>query len=222
MFTIEEPDCPSPVQREGHRPKKLLVFPRRTALVEAGDEPECLHRIVDGWAVQCRFLDDGKRQITGLFVPGDHFDPVSIVRPVASQSLVALTLLTVQCAALSSLRTETGVSCCERWWPETVRLMAIQTEWLVNLGKRNALEKLAHLFCELQLRVADKNRAVFDFPLSQVDLADICGMTPVHINRTLQQMRGERLIELHHRKLEIVNRPALEQLSGFDESYLHI
>lgn len=220
MLVINEPRFPSPLKRQGYEKNKVQGFPARAVVMNAGDKPECLYRVVEGWAATCRFLDDGKRQVTGLYLPGDHFDPGWIVRPSVLQSSIALTPLTLRCFTFSDLREGDRADREGHWWAETVRSMAIQTEWLVNLGKRSALEKLAHLFCELQMRAVGGDEAVFDFPLTQVDLADICGMTSVHINRTLQQMRNLRLIELNHRQLEILDRKALEQLCGFDPAYL--
>jgi CRP-like cAMP-binding protein len=217
---INEPPYPMPLKLQHAEKTITQSYPARSVLVDAGDDPEYLYRIVNGWAAQCRFLDDGKRQITSLALPGDYCDPAWIVRPTAMQSVIALTPLTVRRTSLAPFRNGDGKTMATRWWAESMRSAAMQTEWLVSLGKKSALEKLAHLFCELQTRAVGRERSRLDFPLTQTDLADICGMTSVHINRTLQQMRSMQLIELHHRQLEISDRDALERLCGFDPAYL--
>ncbi len=102
---------------------------------------------------------------------------------------------------------------------------AIAREWIVNVGQRNALERMAHLFCELLYlyRAVGLNQGLScTLPLTQVELAETLGLSSVHVNRTLQELRRQKLISLNGRTLTIQNLPALEELSFSNPDYLHL
>jgi CRP-like cAMP-binding protein len=109
-------------------------------------------------------------------------------------------------------------------WTETLIDASIFREWVVNVGRRSAKARVAHLLCELALRL-DKIGAGkdgnYEFPLTQEQLADATGLTPVHTNRTLQALRTDRLIELNGRSLKVIDWPDLRRVGDFDELYLH-
>jgi CRP-like cAMP-binding protein len=110
------------------------------------------------------------------------------------------------------------------WWHELVTT-AIQREWTVNLGQRSAYERLGHLLVELYLRLKTVGRAQdgrCDFPLTQNDLADATGLTAVHVNRTLQELRRDGLIELERKQLHILDLERLRDVSMFNANYLHL
>lgn len=103
--------------------------------------------------------------------------------------------------------------------------VAIQREWTLNLGQRTAYERLSHLMVEMFLRlqtVGLTNGNACDFPLTQVDLADATGLTAVHVNRTLQELRKDGLIELQSRRLVIPDMRALKGVAMFNDNYLHL
>jgi len=119
------------------------------------------------------------------------------------------------------------------WHPAVARSLRISTlvdeatlrEWLLNVGRRTAVERIAHLFCELLLRlqavglVSENSVAL---PLTQVDLADTTGLSTVHVNRALQELRRQGLIELTRGRLTILNQPRLRALAEFKANYLHL
>jgi CRP-like cAMP-binding protein len=110
------------------------------------------------------------------------------------------------------------------WWSTLVE-EAIAREWIVNMGQRNALERMAHLFCELlyRFRAVGLNQGLScTLPLTQVELAETLGLSSVHVNRTLQELRRQELITLNGGTLTIQNLPALEDLSFFNPEYLHL
>jgi CRP-like cAMP-binding protein len=110
------------------------------------------------------------------------------------------------------------------WWHELVTA-AIQREWTLNIGQRSAYERLGHLLVELYLRLQTVGRARdgrCDFPLTQNDLADATGLTAVHVNRTLQELRGDGLIELERKQLHILDLDRLMDVSMFNPNYLHL
>jgi CRP-like cAMP-binding protein len=102
---------------------------------------------------------------------------------------------------------------------------AITREWIVNVGQRNALERTAHLFCELlyRFRAVGLNQGLScTLPLTQVELAETLGLSAVHVNRTLQELRRQKLITLDDGRLTIQNLRILEELSFFNADYLHL
>ena len=110
------------------------------------------------------------------------------------------------------------------WWATLVDEATLR-EWLVNVGQRPALTRVAHFFCELLLRLRAVGLAEddgCDMPLTQEDLADVFGLTPVHVNRTLQELREAGLIVLRNRRLEIPDAERLKAFCGFNPNYLHL
>jgi CRP-like cAMP-binding protein len=110
------------------------------------------------------------------------------------------------------------------WWDALVTV-AIQREWTLNVGQRDAYERIAHLLVELFLRLravglTDGKRC--DFPVTQVDLADATGLTSVHVNRMLQDLRRDGLVELEKRSLTIPDLQRLKDAAMFNENYLHL
>src|SRR5271156_5275856 len=110
------------------------------------------------------------------------------------------------------------------WWSTLVE-EAILREWIVNVGQRNALERMAHLFCELlyRFRAVDLNQGLScTLPLTQIELAETLGLSSVHVNRTLQELRRQKLITLEGGMLTIEDLDALREVSFFNADYLHL
>jgi CRP-like cAMP-binding protein len=196
-------------------------------LARSGERPDHLHQILQGWAGRYRLLSDGRRQITGLYLPGDLCDPCWLDGGRAVQSVVALTPI----QATRTLRREMESQAAEDvglmkfLWRQTQFTQQIQAEWLVNLGRKNAMERLSHLLCELYTRLSSAGAAdqkSCEMPLTQLDLADLAGLTPVHVNRTLQEMRSMQLIELQSRRLTILDWESLRRIGWFDPTYLAV
>jgi CRP-like cAMP-binding protein len=203
-----------------------FVEPRRD-LVSEGDRPRFVHLVLDGWGSRYKSLPDGKRQIVGLFVPGDFCDVNVYILRHMDHSIGAITRLKVamitpeEMSALTEGRPRVTQAL---WWHELVTT-AIQREWTVNLGQRSAYERLGHLLVELYLRLKTVGRAQdgrCDFPLTQNDLADATGLTAVHVNRTLQELRRDGLIELERKQLHILDLERLRDVSMFNANYLHL
>lgn len=110
------------------------------------------------------------------------------------------------------------------WWATLVD-EAVLREWLTSMGQRDAFSRIAHLLVELWLRMRAIGLAAndsFSLPLTQTDLGDALGLTPVHINRTLQRLRGDGLITLERKQLTIHGPDRLMELAGFEPNYLHL
>ncbi|HZI42377.1 MAG TPA: Crp/Fnr family transcriptional regulator, partial [Gemmatimonadaceae bacterium] len=172
-------------------------------------------------------LPDGKRQIVSLFVPGDFCDVNVYILKQMDHSIAAITRLKVAMISpdeMNALTAERPRITQALWWHELVSV-ATQREWTLNLGQRSAYERLAHLLIELYMRLNVVGRAHdgrCDFPLTQNDLADATGLTSVHVNRTLQELRRDRLIELERKQLHILDLPRMMDVAMFNPNYLHL
>jgi CRP-like cAMP-binding protein len=199
----------------------------RRDVVTEGDKPRHVHLMLDGWACRYKQLPDGKRQIVSIFVPGDFCDVNVYILKQMDHSIGAITRLKVAMITpeeMNALTTDRPRITQALWWHELVTA-AIQREWTLNLGQRSAYERIAHLLIELYLRLNNVGRAHngrCDFPLTQNDLADATGLTSVHVNRTLQELRRDNLIELERRQLQILDMPGLMDAAMFNPNYLHL
>ncbi|MCJ2131680.1 Crp/Fnr family transcriptional regulator [Methylobacterium sp. E-045] len=200
---------------------------KHSDIISEGDDPHHVNLILDGWACRYKQLDDGRRQIIAFFVPGDLCDSHVYILREMDHSIVALTpvrLAEISRATLERMADDHGRVTKALWW-DTLVTVAVQREWTVNLGQRTALERLGHLFCEVFLRlrgVGLTDGATCDFPLTQVELADALGLSNVHINRTLQELRRAGLIGLKGGRLTIPDFDALQRASLFNPNYLHL
>jgi CRP-like cAMP-binding protein len=223
-FTRLSPDDKSALAEASRNVR--FVDARRDVIAE-GDKPRYVHLVLDGWACRYKQLPDGKRQIVSLFVPGDFCDVNVFILKYMDHSIGAITRLKVamitgdEMTALTSTRPRITQAL---WWHELVTA-AIQREWTLNLGQRSAYERIAHLLIELYIRLRTVGRAQHgrcDFPLTQNDLADATGLTAVHVNRTLQELRRDGLIELDRKQLQILDLERMMDASMFNANYLHL
>jgi CRP-like cAMP-binding protein len=202
-------------------------IPARRDLVREGDPPTAIYVVLEGWACRYKTLPDGRRQIVGLFVPGDLCDLHVFLLKEMDHNVGALTRLRV--ASIGSEEFQQLMDNYPRvnralWWNELVTV-AIQREWTLNIGQRSAYERIAHLMCEMYTRM--KSVGLVDgesctFPLTQSDIGDATGLTAVHVNRTIQDLRHDGLIELHSRRLVIRDLPRLKSAAMFTPNYLHL
>ncbi|WP_222926979.1 Crp/Fnr family transcriptional regulator [Sphingomonas gilva] len=199
----------------------------REDIIREGDPPHLVYLVLNGWACRYKTLEDGRRQILAFLLPGDLCDINNNVLQEMDHSIGAITPVTV--AQIGHERIADAVAAFPRlsralWW-HTLTSIAIQREWTVNIGQRSAFERIGHLLCELfaRLEAVGLTRGTqCDFPLIQTEIAGATGLTPVHVNRTLQELRGEGLIVLGNRVLDIPDMPRLQAASLFVADYLHL
>ena len=203
-----------------------VVAPRRD-LIREGERPSYVHLMVDGWACRYKTLPDGRRQVVAFFVPGDFCDLNVYILRQMDHSIGAITRLGVADISREDMDTLTANHpriTQALWWDSLVQ-HAIQREWTLNLGQRTAYERISHLLVELYLRLKTVGltwNGTCDFPLTQVDIADATGLTPVHVNRTLQELRRDDLIVLERKQLTIPDLKRLTEVSMFNPNYLHL
>lgn len=202
-----------------------LMAARRN-IIREGDRPDHVHLIVEGWAARYKLLPDGARQITAFLIPGDFCDIHVTVLAEMDHSIATLTKARVAAVPRAKIRELVERPSLARafWWATLVD-EAVLRAWIVNAGRRDAYEAIGHLMCELYVRLRNVGLTTdhrFDLPLTQEEIADALGLTPVHVNRVLQRMRGEDLITLKAGLLTILDYPRLESAAGFNPNYLHI
>lgn len=208
-------------------PVRLHTLAARQDIVRDGDKPAHCCLLLDGWAYRYKLLGDGRRQILSFHIPGDIPDLQSLHIPTMDCSLASMTKATVAFIphdSLSDLASQhPGVSAM--FWRETLIDAAIFRAWMVGMGRRSAFEQVAHLFCEMYLKLqavemADHYRC--PLPITQIDLADAVGLTSVHVNRVLKEMRSRTLITLHDQTLVIEAWDELLRIAEFDPTYLQL
>lgn len=207
--------------------EKERAFGARSVIVHEGDKVGRIHVLSEGWACRYKHLADGRRQITAVLVPGDVMDLDSLRFGRAGETVATITPCAVAALGSAAVR-ELGLS-HPRIGEAMAWLGAVENAALaernVCLGRRSAREHLAHLLCELQARLAaigEADESGFALPLTQEQIADIMGLSSIHVSRTFMDLRSEGLIELQRRRLEIRNLRELRRVAGFRPDYLHL
>lgn len=201
-------------------------FPAGATIIRDG---ALLHRsalLVDGMVARRKDLSEGQRQLMELHVPGDFIDLHGFPLKRLDHDVAAMTAATIAWVPHEALRriTETEPHLTRLLWLSTLMDAALQRERILSIGRRAARARIAHLVCELQARLAVigmADEAGYDLPLTQNDLADATGLTPVHVNRMLRELREADLMTFRGRRVTIHDRAALAAAAEFDPGYLH-
>lgn len=199
----------------------------RQDIITQGERPEDVYVVLSGFAYRYKVLRNGKRQIIALLLPGDTSDLHVAILGVMDHCIATLSPCTIaalpQGTVTNLAQQHPRISRALRW--ATLVDEAISREWLVNTSRREASQRMAHLFCELLVRlqvvgVGDADRC--PFPLTQTDLAEVMGLTSVHVNRTLQFLRDQGLITLRKHQVIAPNVGKLKDFCDFNPDYLHL
>lgn len=202
-------------------------FPPNRDLVRAGTPLPGVYMILSGFACRYVTLHGGQRQILGYLLPGDIFDVRACFAQRTDffvQSLSEVRATTIPGPALMAL-TNRFPQLMRELWRLTAIEDAITRQWQLNVGRRSAIQRLSHLLCECFVRlsaagVANDNSC--PMPLTQADLADALALTPVHVNRTLTQLRKAGLAVLKGHRLTILDAAALYAVAEFEPGYLQV
>jgi CRP-like cAMP-binding protein len=196
-------------------------------LMREGDRPSESLFLITGFAARYNLLRKGKRQITALHVPGDFVDLHSFLVKRMDHGVMAITPCTLGVVPHEALRAITETQ------PHLTRVLgvniavdaAIHRQWIVCIGRQSALEHSAHLFCEMFLRlqaVGLTEDYSFKLPLTQAELGDTLGLSTVHVNRIIQELRAEGLITWRGETVVITDWPRLQELAEFDPTFLSL
>ena len=202
-------------------------IPADHTLIYPGVELDHSTLLLDG--IMCRYKDlrGGERQITELHVAGDFVDLHSFTLKHLDHAIMSLSPCRIASVPHQRLRdiTERLPHLARLYWFATNLDAAIHREWAVSLGRRTARAKLAALFCELQVRlqiVGLADESGYDLPITQSDLAECSGLTNVHVNRTLKDLRESELVHFRGGRVTILDLAGLRRAGEFDPAYLYL
>lgn len=207
-------------------PCEIKTLQRGQYLTREGEQASACHLLISGFAHRHKLTGSGSRQILSIHIPGDFADLDNFLLEVADhnvQCLTACDLAVIPKKALVDLASS-NPPIGRALWLDTLVDSSVFREWIVNVGRRDARARIAHLLCELATRLDAASGAltpVHHFPFTQDHIADATGLTAVHTNRTLQSLRKEGLIALSGGKLTILNWDGLRTVGDFSDRYLH-
>lgn len=199
----------------------------RVDLIREGDEPENVHLILDGFACRYKVLPDGQRQIMAYFVPGDFCDLNVFILDQMDHNIGTISpcqVVDIPRRSIDEITARHPNITRAFWWCGLVD-EAVLREWLVNIGGRPPNQRIAHLLCELLIRLQAVGCVTgnsFSFPFTQTDLADTMGLSNVHVNRTLRELKALGLITLKQRTLTILDVDRIKAYCHFTQNYLHL
>jgi CRP-like cAMP-binding protein len=197
-----------------------------TYLVREGSESRNCCVLLTGYACRHKTTNKGGRQIVSFHVPGDILDLQHLLLTVADHSLETITEVTyatVPAADLKELARQRP-NIAEALWRDTLIDASIFREWVLNVGRRDAQSRIAHMLCEFVVRCESAGLGrpqQFDLPMTQEDIGDATGLTSVHVNRSLRALADTGILDHRGRSVKIVNWDRLRRVAGFDPAYLH-
>jgi CRP-like cAMP-binding protein len=208
-------------------PVRLRKLDAGSFLVREGAKPASCAVLIDGYAIRQKTTGDGARQILAVCIPGDPVDLQNMFLDVADHSVQLLTQATV--ADIGYPAMQDLVLSHPTIGRAIIQLTLVEAsilrEWVVNVGRRRAQERVAHILCEFAVRLESRGLATssgFELPMTQEQLADATGLTPVHVNRVLKALEKQGLIWRRRRVIHIPDWRRLQQVGDFTRAYLHI
>jgi CRP-like cAMP-binding protein len=212
----------------------VLSLPGHAAQVQANRDFVALGQRVDHAClivagIVGRFDQNGEgaRQITAIHIPGEMCDLHSVVQPIPTSALQALSVATILRVPHAAIRAVAGrfPALAEAFWRDCQVDAAILGEWVVNVGRRDAKRRVAHLLCEMTTRLGAADGSddiLYDFPVTLMQIAVATAQTTVHVNRTLQSLRTDGLVDWRTRLLHLPRWKALMEFAEFDRGYLQV
>lgn len=208
-------------------PMQVAQYDAHQDVVREYDRPSRCFAVLDGIAAAYKTTDDGHRQVTAYYVPGDVPDFQSLHLDVLDCNIGAVTALRIGSVSHEVIRRMLSAHprLANVFWRMTLIEGSLAREWMLNNSRREAYARMAHLFCELMLRmeaVGLVSDSGFPLPLTQSELGDALGVTHVHINRVLRDLKNKGLITFSKGRLTIHKWDQLVAAADFDPTYLHL
>ncbi|MEH6641865.1 Crp/Fnr family transcriptional regulator [Vreelandella glaciei] len=208
-------------------PIKTMALLSGQDISKVSDQPTKCCLIIEGFTCSYKLTAEGKRQIMSLFIPGDIPDLQSLHLPYLDMNIASITP-----CLLGFIEHDDMHNICEHnprlyaaFWRETLVCASITREWLLNTGQRQGYSRIAHLLCELMVRlkaVGLAKEATFVMPVTQAELGDSTGLTPIHVNRVLQALRADGLIHSNKNQITVPDWEKLKEAGEFDSLYLYL
>lgn len=206
---------------------EVTEWPKDRTVIGRGQELNASTLLLDGWMARAKDLPNGQRQIAEINLPGDFVDLHGFTLKRLDHDIMTITRCRIAVVPHERL-----VELTEKWphltrlyWFNTNLDAAIHREWTLSLGRRSAIARLAHLLLELNIRLGITGLTQhnsYDFPLTQIELGECLGLTSVHVNRTLQELRRKGLVDVQNRRVTIHDLAALQSVAEFDDDYLYL
>ena len=208
-------------------PMRVREIGENRDFVREGDRPIEICLVLEGLVCRHKIVAGGRRQIVSFHFPGDLPDLQSLHLDVMDHSLSALTPARVgfipHDAIRTVMRSQTGIG--DAIAKHSLVDGSIFREWVANVGRRTALERIAHVICECFTRMRALGLAqkeTFELPLTQLEIGDATGLSNVHVNRTMQQLRRLALIKTVGKRHTILDWEQLQETADFRPGYLHL
>ncbi|WP_291607262.1 Crp/Fnr family transcriptional regulator [Bradyrhizobium sp.] len=207
-------------------PITVKAFRPDQAVVREGDRPTECCLIAAGFCLRSKTTSSGQQQILSIHIPGEIPDLQSLYLQVMDHDLVALTNCTLGLISHAVVRQlfRRQPEIAEMFWRDTLIDAAMFREWLVNIGQRPAPSRLAHILAELRDRLRVVGLAdgdSFEMPLTQERIGEAMGVTAIHANRVIKQLRADKIVDVHRGQVTILDEAKFQELADFDARYLH-
>lgn len=207
-------------------PFRIATFDPGSYLVREGDRTDSCAALLSGFVYRSKISGSGARQILAVHLRGDLVDLQNSLLNEADHSVQALTRVEVAYVSHQAILdvAETFPAVARALWRDTLIDSSIFREWILNIGQRNARQRISHLLCELALRQEKAGLCEgpnYEWPMTQEQIGDATGLTGVHVNRTLQAMRSDGLISRNRQSVTITDWPKLQAAGDFNRAYLH-
>ena len=208
-------------------PLTVANFSANREVARQGDAPSRCTLVLGGFLYGHKRVNGSRRQITSFFVPGDIPDLHTLHLAPLDHDLSALGPAVVAFMPHGAFRDmlDRSPHLTQAFWRDTFIRLGIMREWVTNLGRRDAIARVAHVVCELAVRLQNVDLAQnlsFSIPWTQTDLADACGISNVHANRVVQELRRHGLVEWDSRKVMIRDWDAVAKIGDFSDEYLQL
>lgn len=206
---------------------RIETFPARSLITRRGERVRASTLLIEGHIARWMDARDGYRQLVSYQIPGDFVDLHGYPTRYVDHDIGTLT--EVRIATFPHERLDEIIAerphLAKMLWFSTLTDAAMHREWIFRMGRLDAAERVAHFLCETHLRMAAIGRAAdgrFALPLTQQDIGEACGLTSVHVNRTLRRLREDGLAEVSRGEARLLNLRGLTRLGEFDPDYLYL
>lgn len=207
-------------------PCKVVSHDKGSYLIREHDKPASCILVISGFVYRSKITGDGLRQLLAVHLYGDLIDPHANPRGEADHNVQALMRAEVAYIPQQALRdvAESYPAVALALCRDAMAECSISREWLLNVGRRNARQRIAHLLCELTVRQEEAGlgkKPSYQWPMTQEQMGEATGLTGVHVNRTLQRLRKEGLIAIANQSVTIHDWARLQRAGDFNNAYLH-
>jgi CRP-like cAMP-binding protein len=208
-------------------PIDIRIYGPGQAVVGDGERPTACCLLARGFCIRSKTTWEGRRQILSIHIPGEIPDLQSLYLHVMDHDLVTLTECTLGFIPHAALRdmVRERPNVAAMLWRDTLIDAAMFREWIVNVGQRPAASRLAHIVVELRERlkvVGSEQGADMEMPMTQEQIGEAMGITPIHANRIIKQLREDGVLEFQRGHVTVMDEHKLKELAHFDDRYLHL